>query len=172
MDIVENSVKAKASLVEVDIIAKDNTIKIAIIDNGSGMSDEFLAKVIDPFTTTRTTRKVGMGIPLLKMAAETANGTFDIQSELGKGTKVIATFKIDSIDRAPLGDIVSTIITQLYDNVDFIWRYQVDDKSFIFDTREVKSELDNVPIDNPEVMIFIRDFLIDNIEKINGGIIL
>lgn len=169
LDIVENSVKAGADLIKVNISAKNNIIKIEIIDNGSGMSSELLNKVVDPFTTTRTTRKVGMGIPLFKMAAETANGTFDIKSDLGKGTVVTATFEIDNIDRSPLGDIVSTIVTQLNENVDYIWRYEIENNSFVFDTREIKNELKGIPIDSPEIMVHIRDFLIDNIEKINGG---
>ena len=88
LDIVENSVRAGATLIKVSVIAKDGFLTIEIADDGKGMSEEFLRSVTDPFTTTRTTRKVGMGIPLFKMAAETANGSFDIKSKLGAGTTV------------------------------------------------------------------------------------
>ena len=95
LDIVENSVRAGATLIKVSVIAKDGFLTIEIADDGKGMSEEFLRSVTDPFTTTRTTRKVGMGIPLFKMAAETANGSFDIKSKLGAGTTVTAKFEID-----------------------------------------------------------------------------
>ena len=121
LDIAENSVKANASLVTVEIIAKDNILTIRISDDGRGMSEEFLSKVTDPFTTTRTTRKVGMGIPLLKQAAETSGGAFDIKSKLGVGTTVTATFLLDDVDRMPLGDVAETATTLLYPQCDFKW---------------------------------------------------
>ena len=108
LDIVENSVRAGATLIKVSVIAKDGFLTIEIADDGKGMSEEFLRSVTDPFTTTRTTRKVGMGIPLFKMAAETANGSFDIKSKLGAGTTVTAKFEIDNVDRAPLGNLAET----------------------------------------------------------------
>ena len=98
LDIAQNSVKAEASKVEIGILAENNLLTIYVSDNGKGMSKEFLASVTDPFTTTRTTRKVGMGIPLFKMAAESTGGSFSIESELGKGTTTTATFVIDRND--------------------------------------------------------------------------
>lgn len=115
LDIVENSVRAGATLIKVSVIAKDGFLTIEIADDGKGMSEEFLRSVTDPFTTTRTTRKVGMGIPLFKMAAETANGSFDIKSKLGAGTTVTAKFEIDNVDRAPLGNLAETAATELFD---------------------------------------------------------
>ena len=113
LDIVKNSVKAKADLIEIKIDEDraGNRLVIEIIDDGCGMSEEFLKRVRDPFTTTRTTRKVGMGIPLFEMAAVMAGGSFDISSKVGEGTKVAAVFAYDSIDRAPLGDMVGTMQT-------------------------------------------------------------
>lgn len=172
LDIVENSVKAKASLIEVDITVKGDYIIITIKDNGTGMDKEFLRKVTDPFTTSRTTRKVGLGIPLLKMAAETSGGSFTIQSQKGVGTTVKADFIKNHIDRMPLGDVAETIITVLNSETDFIWKYSVNDKEFIFDTREIKKELDGTPIDSAEILVFLKSYLKENIESINGGIIL
>lgn len=169
LDIVENSIKAEAKLVKIDIIVKKNFLKIKIIDDGKGMDEKFLAKVLDPFTTTRTTRNVGLGLPLLKQAAEMANGEFYIKSKLNVGTEVFASFQLDHIDRVPLGDIVSTIITLISPKTNFRWKYVVDDKEFVFDTREVNKELNGIPIDSPEVLMFLRDFLKENIESLNGG---
>jgi hypothetical protein len=172
LDIIENSVKAKSTLIEAEVNVKDDYLYIIIKDNGVGMDKEFLAKVIDPFTTTRTTRNVGLGIPLLKQAAEMAEGKFDIQSVLGEGTILNASFKLDSIDRMPLGNLVETIMTVLNPKIDFVWKYSINDNEFIFDTREVKKELDGIPIDSLEIMVFLKDYLKENIERINGGIIL
>ena len=172
LDIAENSVKAKASLVVITIEAKNNLLTISISDNGTGMDKAFLQRVTDPFTTTRTTRKVGMGIPLFKEAAETTGGSFSIESELGVGTTVTASFVIDSIDRAPLGDVAESAVTLLREDMDFVWVYTVDNRSFTFDTREIKKELGGIPIDSPEIISFLKDMLKENIESINGGIIL
>ncbi|MDD6361518.1 MAG: ATP-binding protein [Eubacteriales bacterium] len=173
LDIVENSVKAGASLIKVDVVAENGMITVTIDDDGRGMSEEFLRTVTDPFTTTRTTRKVGMGLPLFKMAAETAGGKFDIQSTEGKGTRVTASFEKDNIDRAPLGDLVSTIVSELGDDApDFVWTYRVDGREFVFDTRELRRQLDGVPMDSPEIVLFVRDLLTENFDIVNGGTIL
>ena len=172
LDIAENSVKAKASLIEITVTAADNILTVTITDNGKGMSKDFLEKVTDPFTTTRTTRKVGMGIPLFKDAAEMTGGSFEIESEPGRGTRVTARFVIDSIDRAPLGDISDTAVTLLGPDIDFVWVYAVNGRSFTFDTREIKAELGDIPIDSPEIISFLRNLLKENIDSINGGTVL
>ena len=173
LDIVENSVKAGAALIKVDVVAENGMITVTIDDDGRGMSEEFLRTVTDPFTTTRTTRKVGMGLPLFKMAAETAGGKFDIQSTEGKGTRVTASFETDNIDRARLGDLVSTIVSELGDDApDFVWTYRVDGREFVFDTRELRRQLDGVPMDSPEIVLFVRDLLTENFDIVNGGTIL
>ena len=172
LDIAENSVKAKASLIEITVTAADNILTVTITDNGKGMSKDFLEKVTDPFTTTRTTRKVGMGIPLFKDAAEMIGGSFEIESEPGRGTRVTARFVIDSIDRAPLGDISDTAVTLLGPDIDFVWVYTVNGRSFTFDTREIKAELGDIPIDSPEIISFLRNLLKENIDSINGGTVL
>ncbi|MGN0795622.1 MAG: ATP-binding protein [Christensenellales bacterium] len=172
LDIVENSVKADAKLVEIDVIAKDNLLTIAIRDDGKGMSEEFLAKVTDPYTTTRTTRKVGMGLPLLKMEAEMAGGVFKIESKLGVGTTVTCCFEINHIDRPPLGDLGETMSTLLCngDLVDYVLNYSVDEVGFTLDTRELKNELDGIPLDEPEVLLFVKNFIRENISQIGGAL--
>ena len=137
LDIVENSVKANATLIEMDVSAKDNLLTVSVKDNGKGMSEEFLSKVTDPYTTTRTTRKVGLGLPLLKMEAEMSGGRFSISSKLGVGTVVTTDFQIDHIDRPPLGDLGETMSTLLSgeDSVDYVLTYSVNDVGFTLDTR-------------------------------------
>lgn len=170
LDIAENSVKAKARLVQILVQARDNILTIRIVDDGCGMDKEFLARVTDPFTTTRTTRKVGMGIPLFKMAAEMAGGSFDIVSEKGKGTAVTATFVLNHIDRAPLGDLADTVVTLLDEDsgTDFVFEVRIDEKEFLFDTRELRKELDGVPVNEPEVLVFVREMIKENIKDIGG----
>lgn len=170
LDIVENSVKAGATLIKVSVRASGGYLTIEIADNGKGMSEDFLRKVTDPFTTTRTTRKVGMGIPLFKMAAETANGSFDVKSKEGEGTTVTAVFEIDNIDRAPLGDLAATAATELFDGTpDFVWTFSVENRSFVFDTRDLKKQLDGISVDNPEIAVFVKDLLTENFESVRGG---
>lgn len=171
LDIVENSVKAEAKIVYIDVIAKDNVLTISIKDDGKGMSEEFLSRVADPYTTTRTTRKVGMGLPFLKMEAEMAGGTFDIRSKLGEGTVVTTTFTIDHIDRPPLGDLGETMSTLISngDEVDYVLHFVFKDTDFVFDTRELKAQLDGVPMDEPEVLLFIKNYIRENTP--HGGLL-
>ena len=135
------------------------------------MSKEFLASVTDPFTTTRTTRKVGMGIPLFKMAAESTGGSFSIESEVGKGTKTTASFVIDSIDRMPLGNVAETLTSLIMTSpqIDFKLIYRVDDREFIFDTAEFKTLLEGIPIESAEIITYLKEYLDDNIKNVNGG---
>ena len=171
LDITENSVKAGAKLVNINIIAEGNLLTIQILDDGCGMDKEFLEKVTDPFTTTRTTRKVGMGLPLFKMAAEMAGGTFKISSEIGKGTDVVATFNIDNIDREPLGNIADTMVTLLSDEIptEFVLMVSVDKNQFNLDTRELKEQLNGIPISEPQVLMFVREMINENIKEIGGA---
>lgn len=163
LDLAQNSIAAGAMLIEIDVIADTgaDTLRVAIRDNGRGMSPEFLAKVRDPFTTTRTTRRVGLGIPMFAEAARACDGDLTVQSEVGKGTSVEATFKLSHIDRAPLGDMASTLIALVAANpdIDIRYRQQVDTEEFILDTREVKQELSGVPINENAVLRWIGDYL-------------
>lgn len=162
LDIVQNSVSAKATRIEIKVneVRTENLMHIEIIDNGCGMSEETLKAVQDPFYTSRTTRKVGLGIPLFKLAAELTGGSFEIRSELGKGTIVHACFVRDSIDRPPLGDMRETMIALIKCNpkLDFIYEHRVDEKKFVLDTGEIRSVLRGISPAEPEVLAFISEY--------------
>lgn len=175
LDIAQNSISANASLIEIEII-EDTALKemlIGIYDNGKGMTPEQVQNVQDPFFTTRTTRKVGMGIPLFKLAAEQTGGCLKIESEVGKGTRVTALFKTDSIDFTPLGDIDSTIIMLITMNTDrnFTYRLKVDDKEFTLATSELKSILGDVPLNEPSVTEWIKEYLHEQTQITRGGVL-
>ena len=173
LDIAQNSISAGASLTEIVVNenTKDKTLLIGIYDNGCGMTEEQVKSVIDPFFTTRTTRKVGMGIPLFKMSCEQTGGKFTIESEKGVGTKIKALYKTDSIDFTPLGDIASTIVTIVSMNADkeFLYRRVLDDKEFIFSTVEIKKILDGVPLSEPSVMNWIEEYLNEQYNELLKG---
>lgn len=168
LDIAQNSISAGAPLITIEVSENrtDQTLLIGIYDNGRGMSEEQVKSVIDPFFTTRTTRKVGMGIPLFKMAAEQTGGSLEIKSELGVGTEVKAYFKTDSVDFTPLGDVASTIQMLITMNTDrdFVYKHIVDGKEFVCDTREIKAILGDVPLDSYEISQWILEFIKENTE--------
>lgn len=173
LDIAENSIRAKADFIKISVIVNHvhDTLTIIITDNGCGMSAEQIAHVEDPFFTTRTTRSVGLGVPFFKYAAEITGGQFKINSELGVGTVVTAVFVLSHIDRMPLGDMVSTIHTLLTFNmnINFLYSYVVDDKSFILDTREFRDILGDVPFNTPDVSNYIKEYLRENTDEVNNG---
>lgn len=168
LDIAQNSITANASLITIEVSENtaEQTLLIGIYDNGKGMSEEQVKSVIDPFFTTRTTRKVGMGIPLFKMAAEQTGGNLEIESELGVGTQIRAIFKTDSVDFTPLGDVASTIQMLITMNTDrdFVYKHKVNEKEFVCDTRELKAILGDVPLDTYEVSQWILEFIKENTE--------
>ncbi len=174
LDIAQNSISANATLIEIEVTesSKENSLIIKINDNGCGMSAEMLESVKDPFCTTRTTRKVGMGIPLFKMAAEMTGGSFDIQSAVGVGTRVTAVFKMDSIDFTPLGDIDETIaaLVTMNTNIDFVYRLTVDGKQFTLLTTQLKEILGGVPLSDTEVSMWLRGYLQEQTQIIRGGV--
>ena len=176
LDIACNSARANASLITIEITAssKTDSLEIIVSDNGKGMDEEFLKTVADPFSTTRKTRKVGMGIPLFKMAAESAGGEFSIESAVGVGTRTRATFGLSHIDRMPLGDVASSItalIGQATDS-DIVLKYRVNEEEYVFDTREVKDILQGVDINSAEIIVYLKEMIDENIAKINGGLII
>ena len=176
LDVTENSVRAEASLVHVTVEADTDKDRLVILieDDGCGMTEEQVASVVDPFFTTRTTRKVGLGIPFYKYAAESTGGSFSITSEVGVGTKVRAEFVLSHVDRMPLGDMCGTMHTLITFNthIDFVYTYCVDERSFVLDTREFKEILEGVPLDEPEVSSYIETFLIENTAEVNQDMIL
>lgn len=173
LDIANNSIRANANLIEIRIqIKRDlDILKIMIADNGCGMTDEQIRQVEDPFFTTRTTRKVGLGVPFFKMAALSTGGSFQIESTPGAGTTVTAEFGLSHIDRMPLGDMNSTMLTLITLNpqIDFLYSYTFDDKGFTLDTREFRQILNDIPLNSPEVAAYIKEYLTENQYETDGG---
>lgn len=173
LDVAENSTRAGASLVTITVAADflSDRLTVTIADDGCGMSEEQVARVTDPFFTSRTTRKVGLGVPFFKYAAESTGGSFTITSEVGVGTTVTAVFVLSHIDRMPLGDISSTIHTLIvyHPNTDFIYTYRYNDRSFRLDTREFREILGDVPFDTPEISDYIMEYLKENKTDTDGG---
>lgn len=174
LDIIENSRRAGSDLIIIKIseMPEQDLLKIIIEDNGSGISEEKLDKIDDPFITSRTTREVGLGISLFKSAAESCNGNLNIKSKIGEGTKVEANFDYHHIDRAPLGDITTTISNFIAANgekVDVIYQHQYQDNSFSFDSREIKAEIDDVSIQSRHIIGWLREYIGENLEEIRGG---
>jgi nitrogen fixation/metabolism regulation signal transduction histidine kinase len=167
LDIAENSIKAKATTVTIELFETTDMLRFSISDDGCGMKPDFLAAVTDPFTTTRTTRPVGLGIPLLKMAAEQTGGSVQITSKHfedypdSHGTVTTATFFKKHIDAAPLGDIVETVVTLIQCNPDreFMFIHQMENKRVELDTRELKTVLGDIPLNNIEVILWIKEYL-------------
>ena len=174
LDIVQNSVKAGAAHVEIGFSLDDGgVLAMSVKDDGCGMSPEFVAKVRSPFVTTRTTRKVGLGIPLLMQNAMQSGGKVDIESELGKGTTVTATFHTDSIDCLPLGDLASTMATIIMgspDQPEFSLSCSSPTGEMTFSTEEIRPALEGVSLAEPEVVQWIQQSLQEEIEPILGGI--
>ena len=170
LDIVQNSISAKATLIEITIEEKhqDNAYFVRIKDNGKGMSQEMVDKVTDPYVTSRTTRKVGLGLPLLKMNAERTGGHLKIISKEGIGTDVEALFIYDNIDRLPLGDIAGTIVLLASANpmIEFIYTHSVDGNQYIFDTREIKEALDEVSISDIHIFKYLKEMINENLQEI------
>ena len=171
LDIAENSVSAGGSRVEVSVIEDlvNDKLSIIIADNGKGMDAETVNRVLDPFVTSRTTRKVGLGLPLLKAAAEDCNGDLTIQSEPGVGTTIQVTFQHSHIDRMPLGDLAETWLTLLLGSpeVNWVFHYQVDDEVFFINDLELKRELVGISLTEPGVMRVIRQLIRDGVNSVS-----
>ncbi len=168
LDVTQNSITAGATLIRIYLSEDENgMLCVSIQDNGCGMNEDVVKKVIDPFYTTRTTRKVGLGIPLLKLAAEQTGGTLIITSVVddGKtenhGTEIKATFNTKSIDFTPIGDIVSTIciLIQSADKVDFEFIHTTPKGKVELFTLQMRQMLGDVPLSSFEVLEWVREYL-------------
>jgi anti-sigma regulatory factor (Ser/Thr protein kinase) len=170
LDVAENSVAAGASLTQITLSTNSaaKRLTLTIADNGKGMSPEMVQQVTDPFCTTRTTRRVGLGLPFLKMAAELTGGALHIESQPGVGTTVTATFGLGHIDLAPLGDIAGTVagLVQCNPDVDFVYTVCADGNCFTADTRQLREVLDGVSFAEPAVALWLREYLEENTNSI------
>ena len=175
LDIAENSAAAESKNISVHVqedLVHDR-LMASVIDDGRGMDAATVEQVQDPFYTTRTTRSVGLGIPLLKLAAEQAGGSFSLQSEPGKGAWVEAEFRHGHIDRMPLGDLSATFLTLLisHPQIDWTFLYRVtsgntDSREFLFESADLKRELGDISLTEPEVLTFLRSLFEEGIEEV------
>jgi hypothetical protein len=175
-DIAQNSVRAKASLIviRVSVSSSQDLLSIEISDNGKGMTSEELSRVTDPFFTTRTTRRIGLGVPFFQMAAKHCGGTFSITSAPDQGTSTKATFVLSHIDRMPLGDLAGTVHTLItfYPETDFLYDYTCDGRSFHADTREFREILGNISFGEPEVSQFLLSYLTEHQKEADQGMLI
>jgi len=170
LDIVQNSIRAKAKLIGIEIqeLKESDQLIISIIDDGTGMTETHLKRAIDPFYTSRSTRKVGLGLSLFKQNAEMTGGSFKLVSEYGKGTMVTAVFGLNHLDRPVMGDLVGTLLLLICapDDIDYLFKYISSYGTYTLETREIRQTLDGVSVSHPEIRSFIREMLKENLEQI------
>lgn len=170
LDIVQNSIKANASLITVTFTRDENNLfTFTCEDNGCGMAPEFLAKVTDPFTTSRTTRKVGLGIPMLKQSSEMAGGTFSLQSELGKGTIISASFDLKNIDCIPMGEMCDSLLTLVIlnpDRPDFVFKATSPSQEAFFDTRMVREAVGGISLNESDISAWMKESIDEEFKPI------
>jgi anti-sigma regulatory factor (Ser/Thr protein kinase) len=170
LDVAENGIAAGANeiYIRVEEARRLDLLTIEIGDNGKGIPPHILEKVTDPFVTSRTTRRVGLGLSLLKAAADRCEGDFDISSQSGTGTRVRATFQYGHIDRAPLGDMPGTVILLVagHPDIDFNYQHIVDDEKFQFDTKDLRRELDEVPLTDPRLILRLETWIRESLDEL------
>lgn len=170
LDIVQNSIRAEATEIGVRICedTQKNLLTIQITDNGTGMDEETVKRVTDPFWTSRTTRKVGLGISLFQAAAERCEGSLKINSEVGKGTEVIIEFQLEHIDRAPIGNMADTmsLIIMTNEKIDFIYSHVLNEKEYVLETKELRKVLGDVPLSNLDVVEWIKSSIKEGLIEI------
>jgi anti-sigma regulatory factor (Ser/Thr protein kinase) len=170
LDIVQNSIRAKAKMIGIEMTESpdENRLTVSIADDGTGMDSEQLKLATDPFYTSRTTRKVGLGLSLLKQNAEMTGGTFRIESESGKGTRVTASFVFNHLDRPIIGDLVGTLLILICNSgkTDYVFKHQTGSGTFELDTRDIRQTIEDVPLNHPEVRQFLKEMLQENLEQI------
>ena len=175
LDIAENSVSAGATLIKISISmdTQKDLFSVEIEDNGKGFPEDIRSKVLDPFVTTRTTRKVGLGLPLLAQSARVTGGDISVREGNTVGTIVTASFKQSHIDMKPLGDIAETLVVLIAGNphVDFLFTYSKNSNVFSLDTREIIKELEGVPVTSPPVLSFLRNYLSASLRDINNEVV-
>ena len=169
LDIAQNSISAGATLIKMEVVEpEDGLMTVLVHDNGRGMDQEMIKNVFDPYCTTRTTRKVGLGIPLFKHSAEQAGGRLTISSQQGRGTQLTASFHTAHIDCPPMGDIAGVISLLAGANpcIDFIYSHAKGSVSYVFDTREIKEILEEVPLSEPSVIRYMKEMIGENLKQL------
>lgn len=163
LDLIQNSISAGASLIKVSIVRDGDMLSMEVDDNGCGMDADAVAKAVDPFFTHRSTRPVGLGLSLLAATAQRCDGHIEVHSEPGKGTSVEAVMRYDHIDRPPMGDIAGTMVAMIAGNpnIDFVYRYDIDDDAVIIDTRQIKEALGEIPINHPDVIRWLMQRIVE-----------
>lgn len=163
LDLVQNSIRAQASCIEIRIEEQValNQLIISIKDNGKGIEESLLKNITNPFVTTRTLRKVGLGIPFVAKMCEECEGSFDILSQVGAGTEVEMKFKYNHIDLLPLGNMAETLVTLVMakSSIRFVYKHYYENNFFEVDTDEIKKLLDGVPIDNFEILEWLKNYI-------------
>lgn len=174
LDIAHNSVSAQARHINISVIedTRDDRLFLSVEDDGCGMDDATLQRVTDPFTTSRVTRNVGLGIPLLKAAAEACGGDLTIHSKPGVGTRLEVDFQRSHIDRMPLGNLPETFLSLMVGCPDVNWTfiYQVDDQRFELDDAPIKKELEGISLTDPSILAYLRDMMESGIKEIQPSI--
>lgn len=174
LDLIQNSDEAGATSVRLEIIEdikEKDILIIRVIDNGRGMDENIVKKVLDPFVTTRTTRKVGLGLPLIDMSTKRCDGYLKIDSVPGHGTTVEAVYKHSHLDRPPLGNMVATIKSIIVANsqLDFHYIHRVNGNKFSLDTIEITEILGDIPLTHPDVLVWLDEYLSQNLLNLYGG---
>ena len=173
LDVVENGITAGGNCIwiEVDEARKKDQLKIVIRDNGRGMPIEKQDNINDPFITSRTTRRVGLGLSLLSAATERCDGTLRVDTQPGKGTEIEATFRYNHIDRAPLGDMAATITTLIIGNpgIDFVYSHRIDGNDFSLDTREIREEMEDLSLSDPVVIHHLTETIRSSLKELISG---
>ncbi len=170
LDLVQNSVAAQAKhiRIEVKLDPENDRLTVVIADDGTGMSDELLKKVTSPFVTTRKTRKVGLGLPMIRQLCEMCEGTFQIESRLGEGTRLELSFRMSHIDLPPMGSLPDTMLSLVNgspEDVDFELSYAKGGEGFEFSTSEIREVLGGVKLNTPDVLVWIRDYIAEGIAE-------
>lgn len=172
-DLMENSTAANATEVRLTIVdsLEHNDFHFTIEDNGKGMSAEFLARVTDPYTTSRTTRKVGLGLPLIKMNTEKCGGGMKLTSELGKGTRLEFWFEHRHWDRPPMGDLAGTLVMLLsaHEDIHFVITYRTDKDEFVLDTDELKEALDGMSMNDIHIINYLKEMVAENLKEVGAN---
>ena len=172
LDVAENGITAGADCITiiVDEARVENLLRIIIADNGKGIQTDKVNTLTDPFVTSRTTRRVGLGLSLLEAAARRCEGDLTIDSQPGQGTRITATFRYDHIDRAPMGDMTGTLMTLIMGNteVDFVYSHRIDSHHFDLDTRELKAELGPLYMTDAAVMYHLKQTIRTQLEQLES----